>query len=106
VFSRLRLRESSESGGSYLLLPNRFLVARWCERDPQVLLVPTPNTFGPWGSEEQFSDPHYFSISVPPANPCLIAARAERGEIIGRTASLRCFAELVPAQHEARPERK
>src|SRR6266404_2974639 len=51
-----RLRERGEGGGSCLLLPSGFLVARWCERDPQVLLVPTPQRCRIVSSEEQSSD--------------------------------------------------
>jgi hypothetical protein len=47
LFSRLRPRERSENRGSRLLLPNGLLVARWCERAPQVLLVPTPRRSPP-----------------------------------------------------------
>src|SRR5215470_11571229 len=46
----------SERGRSGLLLPNGSARAPWCERDPQVLLIPVCQRFGIMGSEEQPSD--------------------------------------------------
>src|ERR1700686_2738156 len=54
-----RLWKGSEGGWSGLLLPNGSALARWCERDPQVLLVPVPQCFGIMSSEEQPSDSGY-----------------------------------------------
>src|SRR5215471_1080352 len=55
-----RFRKGTEDGRSGLLLPNGCALARWCERDPQVLLVPVPQRFGIMSSEEQPSDSGYF----------------------------------------------
>src|SRR5215469_3450764 len=52
--------KGTEDGGSRLLLPNGSALARWFERDPQVLLVPVPQRFGITSSEEQPSDSGYF----------------------------------------------
>src|SRR5215469_11333047 len=52
--------KGSEGGRSGLLLPNGSALARWCERDPQVLLVPVPQRNGIMSSEEQPSDSGYF----------------------------------------------
>ncbi len=38
--------KGTERSWSGLLLPNGSALARWCERDPQVLLVPVPQRFG------------------------------------------------------------
>src|SRR5437879_4663658 len=67
--------KGTERGRSGLLLPNGSALARWCERDPQVLLVPVPQRFGIMSSKEQPSDSSYFSISVSP-DSCLAAAFA------------------------------
>src|ERR1700676_5176525 len=101
-----RLRERTEDGGACLLLPRGFLVARWCERDSQVLLVPVPQRFRIVSSEEQSSDSRHFfhfrSSSDPIANssPC----RGRRD--LWLRGCLRGYAELVSAQDEARPESK
>src|SRR6267142_6490938 len=50
----------SGSRGCLITVPNGFLVARWCNRDPQVLLVPTPQRFRIVSSEEQPSDSRHF----------------------------------------------
>src|SRR5207245_3222476 len=52
--------EWSESGGSGLLLPRGFPVARGYDRDSQVLLVPKPQRFRIFGSEEESSDSGHF----------------------------------------------
>src|SRR5215469_7121768 len=54
-----RLGKGTEGGRSGLLLPNGSALARWCERDPQVLLVPVSQRFGIMSSEEQPSDSGY-----------------------------------------------
>src|SRR5262249_31794586 len=54
------LGKGSEGGRSGLLLPNGSALARRCERDPQMLLVPVPQRFGITSSEEQPSDSGYF----------------------------------------------
>src|SRR5437762_11257854 len=55
-----RFGKGTERGRSGLLLPNGSALARWCERDPEVLLVPVPQRFGIMSSEEQSSDSGYF----------------------------------------------
>src|SRR5215831_12670171 len=55
-----RLGKGTEGGRSGLLLPNGCALARWCEGDPQVLLVPVPQRFGILSSEEQSSDSGHF----------------------------------------------
>jgi hypothetical protein len=81
VYSLLGLGESSGNGGSYLLLPNRVLLARWRERDPQSVAGSNAAQFRTVGSEEQFSDPRYFfhfrSSSEPAPNSCLRRARRD-----------------------------
>src|ERR1700726_2257909 len=76
-----RLLEWSESGGSGLLLPRGFLVARWYERDSQVLLVPKPQRFRIFGSEEESSDSRHFfrfrSSSDPIADSSLFRGRGD-----------------------------
>src|ERR1700730_14334311 len=101
-----RLLEWSESGGSSLLLPRRFRVARWYERDSQVLLVPEPQRFRIFGSEEESSDSrhlfHFRSSSDPIANS---DPRRGRRDLWLR-GCLRGYPELVAPQEEARPESK
>ena len=101
-----RLRERSEDGGSCLLLPSGFLVARWCERHPQVLLVLTPQRCRIVSSEEQSSDSRHFfhfrSSSEPMPNSCPRGGRRDHW----LHGCLRRYAELVPAQDAARPESK
>src|SRR6266436_4746014 len=96
-----RLRERTEDGGASLLLPNGFLVARWCERDPQMLLVPLPQRFRIVSSEEQSSDSRHFfhfrSSSDPITNS---GPRRGRGGL-WLSGCLRSDAELVPAPDEA-----
>src|SRR5229473_1316339 len=95
-----RLLEWSESGGSGLLLPRGFPVARWYERDSQVLLVPTPQCFRIFGSEEESSDTghffHFRSFSDPIPNNCPRSGR--RG--LWLCGCLHSDAELVPAPDE------
>src|SRR5271154_2787968 len=55
-----RFLERSERGGSGLLLPGRFLAARWYGRDSQVLLVPKRQRFRILGSKEKSADSRYF----------------------------------------------
>src|SRR6266436_3758555 len=101
-----RLLEWSKSGGSGLLLPRGFLVARRYERDSQVLLVPAPQRFRIFGSEEESSDSghffHFRSSSDPIANSDAQRGRRE----LWRYGCLRGYAELVPSHDEARPESK
>src|SRR5215471_11897779 len=52
--------KGTEDSRSRLLLPNGSALARWFERDPQVLLVPVSQRFGIMSSEEQPSDSGYF----------------------------------------------
>jgi hypothetical protein len=81
-----RLRERTENGGTSFLLPNGFLVARWCERDPQVLLVPLPQRFRIVSSENSPPIPVTCSISVPPAKPCVTDVPVVGGGIVGSVA--------------------
>jgi len=74
--------KGTEDGRSGLLLPNGCALTRWCERDPQVLLVPGPQRFGIMSAEEQPSDSGYFSISVPP-DSCLAGAFAGGAGLAG-----------------------
>src|SRR5215468_8592328 len=61
-----RLRKRSEGSRSGLLLPNGPALARGCESDPQVLLVPAPQGFGIMSAEEQPSDSdHLFHFRFP-----------------------------------------
>src|SRR5215471_12077466 len=55
-----RFGKGTKDGRSGLLLPNGSALARWFERDPQVLLVPVSQRFGIMSSEEQPSDSGYF----------------------------------------------
>jgi hypothetical protein len=77
-------------------LPNGFFVARWCEWDFQVLLVPTPPRCRIVSSEEQSSDSlHYFhfrSAYEPMPNSC--PCRAKRNH----------WSEVVAAQDEVNPK--
>ena len=92
-----RLRERSESGGSCLLLPRGFPVARGCERDPQVLLVPMRQRGRIVSSKEQSSDSchffHFRSSCEPIPNRCPRKGRREHG-LFG---CLRRNAALAPA---------
>src|SRR5689334_19848849 len=54
IFARFGKR--TESSRSSLLLPNGSAFAGWCERYPQVLLVPGAQRFGIMSAEEQPSD--------------------------------------------------
>src|SRR5262252_7383563 len=54
-----RFGKGTEDGRSGLLLPNESALARWFERDPQVLQVPVPQRFGIMSSEEQPSNSGY-----------------------------------------------
>src|SRR6185312_11659111 len=64
IFSGLGKR--TEGGWSGFLLPNGLALARWCERNSQVLQVPVFQRFWIMSSEEQPSDSATFSISVSP----------------------------------------
>src|ERR1700731_5234487 len=90
-----RLREGAENGGARLLLPNGFLVARWCERDSQVLLVPRPQRGRIVSAEEQSSDSGHFFHFCSSGKSMPI-----RGGGLGRRA------ELVPTEDQVRPESK
>src|SRR5262245_29446169 len=68
-----RLGKGTEHGRSGLLLPNGSALARWCERDPQVLQVPVPQRLGIMSSEEQPSDAGYF-FHFRSSDSCLAAA--------------------------------
>src|SRR3984893_17741003 len=101
-----RLRERAENKDENLLLPNGFLVDRWCDRDSQVLLVPTPQRCRIVSSEEQSSDSRHFLhfrfSGEPRPNGCPPRGRRDL-RVYG---CLRRYAELVPAHDEARPESK
>src|ERR1700688_2056597 len=88
------------------LLPNGILEARWCEGDPQVLLLPTPHCFRIVSSEEQSSNTRHFfhfrSSSDPVANSGPRRGRRD----LWLCGCLLHYAELVPPQDEARPASK
>src|SRR5579859_3165033 len=52
--------KGAEGCGASFLLPNLFALARWCERDHQMLLVPVAQSFGIMSAEEKTSDSGYF----------------------------------------------
>src|SRR5580700_385245 len=101
-----RLLEWSESGGSGLLLPRGFPVARWYERDSQVLLVPKPQRFRIFGSEEESSDSGHFLHFRSSSDPIANSDPRRRSKELWRYSCLRGYGELVPPQDEARPESK
>src|SRR5437870_7766036 len=93
----------TERGRSGLLLLNGSALARWCERDPQVLLVPVPQRFGIMSSKEQPSDSSYFfhfRFSRFMFSGCL----RRRNRTRWLCGVLCRHGEFIPAQNEARPE--
>src|SRR6267142_6586458 len=101
-----RLLEWSKSGGSGLLLPRGFLVARRYERDSQVLLVPAPQRFRIFGSEEESSDSGHFFHFRSSSNPITNTGPRRVRRDLWLYGCLRSDAELVPIPDEARRESK
>ena len=101
-----RLLEWSESSGSGLLLPRGFSGARWYERDSQVLLVPKPQRFRIFGSEEEPSDSRHFFHLRSCSDPIAYSGPRRRRRDLWLCGCLRHYAELAPPQDEARPESK
>src|SRR5260221_9973885 len=99
IFARLRKRR--ESGGACLLLPNGIPLARWYERDSQMLLVPKPQRFRIFGSKEESSDSghlfHFRSSSDRIANGG--PRRGRRG--LCRHGWMRRYGGLRPPHDEA-----
>jgi hypothetical protein len=92
-----RRRERIENGGACLLTPNGFLVARWGERDPQVLLVPVPPTLSD-------REPGRTVLRFPSLFPLPFRLRSHAPQLAPREeeglclCGCRCrYAELVPA---------
>jgi hypothetical protein len=80
------LRSSPRKERKRWVLPlaaHGILIARYCEGDPQMLLVPTPQYFRIVSSEERSSNTRHFSIFVPPAIPSRTVAPAGGGETFG-----------------------
>src|SRR5207245_8955617 len=98
--------EWSESGGSGLLLPRGFPVARGYDRDSQVLLVPKPQRFRIFGSEEESSDSGHFFHFRSSSDPIADSGPRRRRRDLWLYGCLGSDAELVPIQDEARPAGK
>src|SRR5579864_4961629 len=87
------------------LAANGVLIARWGERDPQMLLVPPPDRFRILSSEEESSDSHHFfhfrSYRYPIAANS-VPSMGSRDSLLFDF--LRGHGEFPPSQDEARPE--
>src|SRR5215467_3652218 len=95
--------KGAEGGRSSLLLPNGCAFARWCERDPQVLLVPVPQRCGIMSSEEQPSDSGYL-FHFRSSRFILSSGLRRRSRTRWRCGLLRRDGEFIWGQDEAGPE--
>src|SRR6516165_12286188 len=98
-----RFGKGTEDGRSGLLLPNGSALARWFERDPQVLQVPVPQRFGIMSTEEQPSDSGYF-FHFRSSRFMFSSCLRRRSRTRWLCGVLSRHGEFIPGQNEAGPE--